>query len=466
MNSEPGHTRIRVVDDRREVRQGISHSMPTRFHRTVGIPLLKLSLILTLGGLCHPPVLAQPHSATNQQVGHDFWGFKDNAPQGTAAIAQTNDGFLWLGSQTGLYRFDGTRFELFHSLFGEQLPSTNISALFAPPSGGLWIGYVFGGFSFLKDGRVRNYGLEITSSPTGTVVNFAEYSNGVLWAATTSGLWKLEHSRWQRIGPESNLPAGGIREAEFDRDGTLWTLLGNRAVSEAAKLAYLRPGSNQFQRVMTDVYGHFALDADRRVVTSAESKALLDKSSGDSAERPRAYPVCPGMNVAILDRNDSVWISPPFEPIVRRVAAPQGAADALERASRSDSETYNLDPQAFSSLVDREGNVWFGDQSGVHRFFYSPLIRQELPNATEYVSVAADDQGAVWIATVGGDNFKLFLVANDQVEPRAAPAAPGGSLGFAYRSPDKTLWLGGSNGLWRLVEGRWARLETCSTASL
>ena len=86
-------------------------------------------------------LVAQTQPSAKLEVGHDFWGFKDNAPQGTQSIAQTSDGFLWLGTPTGLYRFDGTRFELFHSPFGDQLLSTNVSALFAPPSGGLWIGY-------------------------------------------------------------------------------------------------------------------------------------------------------------------------------------------------------------------------------------------------------------------------------------------------------------------------------------
>ena len=49
------------------------------------------------------------------------------------------------------------RFELFRSPFGDQLPSTNVAALFAPSTGGLWIGYRFGGFSFLKNGRLTNF---------------------------------------------------------------------------------------------------------------------------------------------------------------------------------------------------------------------------------------------------------------------------------------------------------------------
>jgi hypothetical protein len=65
--------------------------------------------------------VAQTRPSAKLEIGHDFWGFKDNAPQGTQAIARTSDGFLWFGTILGLYRFDGTRFELFHSPFGDQL---------------------------------------------------------------------------------------------------------------------------------------------------------------------------------------------------------------------------------------------------------------------------------------------------------------------------------------------------------
>src|SRR5215831_21150986 len=166
--------------------------------------------------------VAQTLPSAKLAVGHDFWGFKDNAPQGTQSIAQTSDGFLWLGTPTGLYRFDGTRFELFHSPFDDQLLSTNIYALFTPPSGGLWIGYTFGGFSFLKNGRVTNYGREIASS-TGSIRNFAQGEDGIVWAATSSGLWRFDHFQWRHLEPEYNAPAGAIREARFDQDGTLWT---------------------------------------------------------------------------------------------------------------------------------------------------------------------------------------------------------------------------------------------------
>lgn len=274
----------------------------------MGTSLLKLGLLLILVGLSRFPLLAQSKPESKLQVGHDFWGFKEGAPGDVAAIAQTSDGFLWLGTSIGLYRFDGTRFELFHSPFGEQLSSTNVSALFAPASGGLWIGYVFGGFDFLNDGRVTNYGRDI-ASPTGSVGNFAQNGDGALWAATSSGLWKFDHSNWQHIGPESNMPAGPVREVRFDQGGTVWSLLGSYAPGQATRIVYLRPGSSRFQRAEADLQvSGFTVDADGRVVTSRESKQLFDKSRSDSGDLPSAYPVLRKGSSQIVDRTQGVWI--------------------------------------------------------------------------------------------------------------------------------------------------------------
>jgi hypothetical protein len=112
-----------------------------------------LSVLTLVACLRFPSSLGQTPALGNPRVGHDFWSFNEGAPAGIECLAQTNDGFLWMGGESGLFRFDGTRFEPFQSPCGDRLLSTKLSSLFAPPSGGLWIGYTFGGFSSLIRGE-------------------------------------------------------------------------------------------------------------------------------------------------------------------------------------------------------------------------------------------------------------------------------------------------------------------------
>lgn len=403
-------------------------------------------------------LFGQAPSAAKLHVGHDFWGFKEGAPETVIGLAQTSDGFLWLATPTGLFRFDGTRFELFHSPFGDHLLSTNIYSLFAPPSGGLWIGYMFGGFSFFKDGRVTNYG----ETATGTVQSFGGDKDGIVWAAATSGLWKFDGAQWQHLGSESNVPLGAFSEARFDREGTLWALTGSADPSVEKQLFYLRPGSRQFETAARGlIVGGFTLDADGYVVTSAETKPLLEDASANAADRPAAYPVLRKESAQIIDRRGSVWIIPQGPVLRHEPASGQRLSEVLAEASPGNSETYDVGTTYNAKLVDREGSTWFGDPKGIHRLFYSPLTKQDLAKSangnTTYFTVTPDDAGTVWI--LASDNariFDLYFVVNGLVKLRKAP----GPLGnFAFRDPDRTIWLGGTAGLWRLVKGDLRRVD-------
>jgi len=399
-----------------------------------------------------PSLFGQTPPSPNLQVGHESWTFKDGAPPDVACLAQANDGFLWLCAPDGLVRFDGTRFEPFRSPFGDRLLSANVYSLFAPRSGGLWVGYQLGGFSFLDNGRVTNY-----ASETGSVYGFAQDRDGIVWAAASSGLWRFDHSDWQHIGSDWNAPARRVPQVGFDSEGILWVLAGGH--DGPMDLIYLLPGTRHFKQGKKNlsVQG-FTLDADRTVITHAETPQMSDSGQG-ADKKPAAYPVLAAKDtVQLVDRNNGIWISGADKPVVMRFPK-ERLHDWNNEAFARSSETYDVNFFELAKLVDREGNIWFGDTKGIHRFFYTSLIRQEFPKEVSEsadFAVVADDNGAVWV-TRGGDvrNADLYYVRGGKAERRV----PQVTSSFAYRAPDKTFWFSGKRSLWHLVGRDFIRVD-------
>jgi len=439
-----------------------THKQGRSFVRVRGCDAFASSTLVTDSQLCWlvllmivtsvSSVFGQTFRSANLQVGHESWAFKDGAPPDVTCLAQTNDGFLWLCAPNGLLRFDGTRFEPFRSPFGDRLLSTNVYSLFVPPSGGLWVGYTLGGFSFLDNGRVTNY-----ASETGSVYGFAQDRDGIVWAGASSGLWRFDHSSWQRVGVEWNAPAGAVMQVGFDSMGILWALVGSSGAPK--DLIYLMPRAGHFKTAGRKLpVEAFTLEANRTVLTLPIAPPLSDSGEG-SDERPPVYPALT-KDHQFVDRNNSLWIiTPADKPVVMRLPR-ESLHDAFNRVSRGGSETYDVNPFEEAALVDREGNIWFGDTKGIHRFFYTPLIRQEFPKeaseSADFV-VVADDNGAVWIHFSTGFIAKtdLYYVLGGKAERRV----PQVTSSFAYRAPDKTFWFSGERCLWHLVGHDFVRVD-------
>src|SRR6202051_599249 len=103
--------------------------------RSVYASLWLLLVVLGAAAVASP---AMPDTLAS--FSHRAWRLKDGAPPDIWALAQSSDGYLWLGTGSGLYRFDGITFEHFRLPVGQYFPSTNITALTILPSGDMWIG--------------------------------------------------------------------------------------------------------------------------------------------------------------------------------------------------------------------------------------------------------------------------------------------------------------------------------------
>ena len=400
---------------------------------------------------------AQSSAPEGQRIIHQSWTFKEGAPETVEALAQTADGYLWLGTQAGLYRFDGVRFELFRSPFGDQFPTTSVSALFAPSTGGLWVGYRFGGFSFLRNGKLTNF-VEFPSR-TGTVNGFAQDRDGIVWAATNTGVWRFDRSSWQQNPAEWNPELRLVAQVGFDREGILWVLTDNRSLEVERQLFYLMPDGRKFKNAGNHLLVQgFTWDADCTVLTSHEKRPREPESGVDLESSLPAYPILKKNSEQILDRAKGIWFLP-VDPIVLVHPAAEPLAETVSNASQSNSHVYDINPYRFARLVDREGGVWIGDPGGVHRFSYSPLLEQAFPKTelNPFFALAPDEGGVVWVSA-GNQNGSsiLYRVAGGKAELQKSQR---GIANFAYRAPDKTFWFGGEGGLWHMVDGRLTRIE-------
>jgi signal transduction histidine kinase/ligand-binding sensor domain-containing protein len=403
------------------------------------------SLAVLCGGGAH----AQRPEPALGQLAHRAWTMRDGAPGAVNALAQTADGFLWLGTGTGLYRFDGVRFEAFEPPAGQALPSRIINMLHAVPDGALWIGYTRGGASVLAGGRLVSYDAG-QGMPGSTVTAFARDSTGTMWAATISGIVRLVDGRWRGVGPESGYPGGATADLLVDRRGTLWA-------AELTGVYALPRGAGRFVRRapslttgQSDPGGGGLREAPDGSVWGA-SVALGPVQLSDSAGGPppagAARYAGPGWRNLIVDRQGYAWRLGHTGQIVR-TPLPSTRQEASAGASPMARDTLALSRAAGASgsfavagLEDREGNVWLGTEGGLDQLRAAKLTPVLWPRVVVDPVVVPDDSGGVWAGSASG---ALMSVGRGVIEH------PGTSVRITAMSRDGrgNVWVGGQFGLW------------------
>jgi chromate reductase, NAD(P)H dehydrogenase (quinone) len=136
-------------------------------------------------------------------------------------------------------------------------------------------------------------------------------------------------------------------------------------------------------------------------------------SGEGSEERLPAYPVTK-KDLQVIDRNNSVWISPADKPVVMRLPK-DSLRDVQNKAAPAISETYNLNPFEFAELVDREGNIWFGDTRGILRALartsasmsFDVMTLEEIPFYNEDLDCPPDPPAV--------ENMKKLIAESDGV---------------------------------------------------
>ena len=170
-----------------------------------------LAPCLLLGLLAAPPAVALDPGKAITQYRHEVWRTREGLPQSSAeALAQTRDGYLWIGTQEGLARFDGVRFVVFDKGSVPEMRHNRVLALLEDRRGRLWFGTEGGGLTVLQGGRFRTFG-QADGLASDIVRALAEDPEGVLWIGTDAGLQSRDERSFGTWGPSDGVPSGAVR---------------------------------------------------------------------------------------------------------------------------------------------------------------------------------------------------------------------------------------------------------------
>jgi ligand-binding sensor domain-containing protein len=368
---------------------------------------------------------------------HSSWTAKQGITGNVTALAQTTDGYLWVGTSDRLLRFNGISFESYRPEVG-SLGAASVSALMATPDGGLWIGYARGGASFLRNGQITNYS-DSDGFPVSKVRCFAQDRAGTIWVAAVGGLARLEGSRWRLLNPDENNPYGTARSVLVDHGGTLWVSSGN-------EIFFLPPREERFVRTGLPCGAGCVLlqGLDGAIIfydSVAKGLRAIRPSDGGSTE------VFPGINVsarsAIFDRDGGLWVGGDG---LSRLSFPYvSTRGTFRRAAQTFRSSDGLSNDAVESIIeDREGNIWVGTDGGLDRFRNRNVTWFPLKGGP--FSLVAGSDGRVWAGSRGSS-----LVRADDGQHVVQGAA---EVYNAYHDPGGSIWLSADRTLLHWQKGK------------
>ena len=390
------------------------------------------------------PVLALDRDRSIAQFHHTAWSVSDGAPGEISALAQTTDGYLWIGSPRGLFRFDGVKFEEYKPRPGVELPSHGIYYLMATPDGGLWIAFAPSGLGFLRDGSLKVF-TRPEELPDSQIHSIACDHDGRVWAGTETGLVLRDGNRWIPIGHDWNFTPEVIRDLFVDREGTLW-------VATVKNVVFVRRGSKAFE---------LAGPVGKGVTTLAQAKDgrvwFADASRGgevrpvpiaghnSSAEDPAV--IEDGLLELLIDRDGGLWITRHDSGLVR-IRYPErlgnrklGPHDPeLESFGEKDGFAGGF---AYKLLEDREGNIWVGCSKGLVQFRHNQVVPVRLPPRYQKLVLRAGEDGEIWIGTI--ESKPLLHIRGENILAERV----GGGASSVFRESNGDVWWGCANGIWR-----------------
>jgi ligand-binding sensor domain-containing protein/DNA-binding CsgD family transcriptional regulator len=338
--------------------------------------------------VCSSPAFALNPSLDVSQYGHTAWRAREGFSNGTVqGIAQTPDGYLWLGTEFGLLRFDGVRTVPWQPPAGQHLPDNYIRGLLVTRVGTLWIGTLKGLASW-QGGKLTEY-QELAGQYVDALIEDRE---GTVWASgsaiPTGKLCAIQNGRVQCYGEDGTF-GQAVESLYADSGGNVW-------VGATTGLWRWKPGPPKHYPVSGPVTSPQALIEDDRGALLISSRSGMKRLVDGRIEEYRV----PGTGrrftraIQFRDRDGGLWMG----TSAGLLHVHQGRTDVFTRSDGLSGDAV------LNIFEDREGNVWAATTNGLDRFRNVSVAtlsdRQGLSGSVN--AVLAHRDGSVWLGTENG----------------------------------------------------------------
>ena len=456
------------------------------------VPLVRAALCLwTLIAGCARAWSLDPRIGLDSYA-KQIWNTESGLPQDSVhTMLQTTDGFLWLGTEGGLARFDGYQFRVFDHESTPALAGTDIRCLLEDRTGALWVGRA-SGVTRLKSGRAVTFGPD-DGVPTGAVRTVLQSGDGRLWILTAGGLAVAAREgldtgkiRFRTLSQRDGMISNHVLSLVRDAGDGVW--IGTSEGLSYAEGTRVTPGPTLMTGNPIHAVANIAGRRTAAMVAAADGVFRVENGVATLLATREALPL--GGVRTLLSTSDGVWLVGRSSVVLVRAEGAMTFATGVALPGT----------QVLTIAEDRKHAVWIGTNGGLARFWNGRM--QSLGNERDsaaVLSIFEDHDGDMWIGTetsgvrvlrprtfeilqgteekaatsvVQAADGRLWVGTNGEglLQPGGKPGAPltytvknglvsDTILAIRTHAP-KDLWVGTPDGLGLFHEGRWRTLTS------
>ena len=389
------------------------------------------------------PLLALNPGKSLTQYAHRVWGQEEGLFQPTIySILQTKDGFLWLGTQDSLIRFDGMHFREFKD-GASVLHGSLIRTLLEDRKGNLWAGSIGSGLARIsREDQVTQFSTR-NGLPNDSVFCLASGRGNDIWACTYGGLVHFGEHGLRVFTARDGLPSNHIRAACEANDGTVWVAGIDFSLARLVGSRFVPYANSQIPSDMNitgldcaadgSIWAGHASGVTQILATGARTLTTRDGLPDDDVSALAEGP------------EGTVWI---------------GTNSGISRYQHGEISVYRTrdglsHSQVLALYLDHEGSLWAGTKDGLDQFTdgkVTPYTTNEGLLSNDVGPVLEDNTNRLWIGTLhrglnsfDGRSFRSVTTSNGLSDNSVLSLA---------LDPSGDLWVGTHNGLDRIRNGR------------